>query len=568
MAITWSSLPLYARNEILKLLPALDWKCSQLTTVCREWQSVLEPLNLANITLTAPRLAEPFTQAILSRASLRKHIRYIWFRIELKQYDCDQYFDKEELCMDDVDNQFIVDAFQSLFTTLSTWEPSGTLALDISVYSPSDNKHWFKYLTFRPDTDGNNRLEMASPADDEAHGWAGGQQHLAPEERAIEHTFEEIMGEGPFDDEPPEMDWWRSLPSVPAVGVVLLRQQTRRRWKPVALANMLTRFPNMTELCWEPWKDGSMQLHTDTRTQTLIESFASTKLRKLTIFEHSNDWYTCRFFQGSPTRVLRPELSRKLAQASLKLDTLSASFMTDAGLFFAARQDSWTWEKLTSLALTSKILTEEAKASDISQMLQDAAAAALEMPKLQTMELWNGKKGEAILFRYQRAQAGQQAATITIRGSSVFALESATMQAWNMVSRRQSNVDVVVQTELLNQTIRCHADAVSHLGLLTEVARPVSLRQIVDENEYRASASTPANHRTGQRLLASKTQQQQQQQRKPILTLGSPSSAAQDSLLDALNSKNSLARHSSPTTLAHSTSCTCPTPCDSTSSTP
>jgi hypothetical protein len=78
------------------------------------------------------------------------------------------------------------------------------------------------------------------------------------------------MGEGPFDDEEPEMQWWRGFPFVPVVGVVLLRQQTRRRWKPVALANMLTRFPNMNELCYEPWREWTeIETQTDKRKYSL-----------------------------------------------------------------------------------------------------------------------------------------------------------------------------------------------------------------------------------------------------------------------------------------------------------
>lgn len=34
-------------------------------------------------------------------------------------------------------------------------------------------------------------------------------------------------------------------------------------------------------------------------------------------------------------------------------------------------------------------------------MLPDAAAAAMEMPNLETLELWNGREGLAMLFRYQ-----------------------------------------------------------------------------------------------------------------------------------------------------------------------
>jgi hypothetical protein len=262
----WATLTPEIRDRILRLLPVLGSQCSILAAVCQEWRSIIEPLNFAEINLSASRLAEPYTQTILFKR--RSQIRYIWFRIELKPYHCDRCgnTEPEQWGLDDVDNQSIVDAFQSLFTTLGRWEPRGDLVLDISVYSPSDIQHWFKYLDFRPDTLHAGSIQGPAPADDKAHGWAGGKQTVAPEEHAITQTFEEIMGEGPFDDEPPEMDWWRSLPSVPVVSEVRLRQQTRRRWKPVALANMLTRFPNMHELCYEPWREWTkIETQTDKR---------------------------------------------------------------------------------------------------------------------------------------------------------------------------------------------------------------------------------------------------------------------------------------------------------------
>lgn len=270
--ISWNRLPPEIRNEIIGFLPDLGGKCSMLATVARDWQSIIEPLNFAEISLTAPRLADLNSQAILFRK--RSQIRYIWFRVELKQYDCSQCAntDEDRWGLDNADNQSIADAFESLFTTLSAWEPRGDLVLDVSVYSPSDNQHWFKYLSFFSDT---NLGEYSSRPgheqgttliNDPAHGWVAGQQVLGPEESAIEQTFDEIMGEGPFDDEEPEMQWWRGLPFVPVVGVVLLRQQTRRRWKPVALANMLTRFPNMKELCYEPWREWTaIERQTDER---------------------------------------------------------------------------------------------------------------------------------------------------------------------------------------------------------------------------------------------------------------------------------------------------------------
>ncbi|OAA53005.1 hypothetical protein ISF_09068 [Cordyceps fumosorosea ARSEF 2679] len=491
---SWNCLPPEIRNEIIGLLPSVGGKCSQLATVSKVWQSIIEPLNFAEINLTVPRLVDPDSQAILFRN--RKQIHYIWFRVELKQYDCRQCAntDQDRWGLDNIDNQFIADAFESLFTTLSAWEHRGDLVLDISVYSPSDNQHWFKYLNFCSDISLGEcpsrygHEQGLTPMHDPAHGWVAGQQVLVPEQFAIEHTFDEIMGEGPFDDEEPEMQWWRSLPFVPVVGVVLLRQQTRRRWKPVALANMLTRFPNMKELCYEPWREWTgIETQTDERSQTLIESFPSTELCKLTIFENFNEVYPEKYSDSTTAiRVPNPAVSQKLARVSLHLTILSASFMVDAGHFFSARQHSWTWNKLTSLALTSRVLTNDADPLDINSMLRDAAAAALAMPRLETMELWNGRRGVAMLFRYQRAQDGQPA-IITVRGTSKLDLGITVTQAWDAVSQQHGHGKVVVQTSLVDTDgIRCHGDAILQLGLSTEVARLVSLRQILSEHRSRA----------------------------------------------------------------------------------
>ncbi|KAI1174790.1 hypothetical protein F4777DRAFT_552967 [Nemania sp. FL0916] len=490
---SWNHLPAEIRIEILGIVPALGGRFSLLARVARDWHSIVEPLNFAEISLTAPRVAAFGSLAILYQK--RSLIRYIWFRVELKQYDC-------RLCSDHdadgwglelIDNQIIVDAFENLFTTLSAWEPRGDLVLDISVYSPSDNQHWFKHLSFCSDSNlgvwssRRGHEQGTTLINDRAHGWVAGQQVIAPCGLAIERLFDEIMGEGPFGAQVPEMEWWRSLPELPVVGAVLLRQQTRRQWKPDALANMLTRFPNMKELCYEPWRqwDDEKKTQTDECNQTLIESLAQMKLCKLTIFENFNESYFERYFESDGIRVPNRAVSRKLARASLRLATLSASFMVDAGYFFAAHRDSWTWDKLTSLALTSRILANDAgTAWSINIMLQKAAAVALKMPRLVTMELWNGRRGVAMLFRYHRARDGQSA-TITVRGTWVLALRTATTQAWDAVADRHRHGSVVVQTSLIDpDVIRCHGDAIQQLGLSTEVTRPISLRQILKEHEF------------------------------------------------------------------------------------
>ncbi|QPC72312.1 hypothetical protein HYE68_003064 [Fusarium pseudograminearum] len=479
----WYDLPAEIRNEIVSLLP-IGGRCSQLATVCRDWHSIIEPLNFSNISLTLSCLADPISQTMLLRH--KKQIRYIWFKMELEGFCCRHCRNPGNGPWSTSDNKIFMNGFENLFKTLSTWEPRDDhLVLDISVYSPTDNQHWFKYLDFRPD----NELGDQETAilDDPVHGWVAGQNNSDAGILPTTALFGDIMCDKPFGS------WWRSLPLVPVVGVVLLRQQTRRRWNQVTLANMLSRFPNMKELCYEPWRHylTTVSDQQDIGNQELIESFRSTKLCKLTIFENFTEEYPEAGIEFPAVRVLDPAVSRKLARSSLHLTTLSASFMVDASHFFAGCQDSWVWDNLTSLTLTSRALTESTCPSDINNMLHAAAAAAFRMPKLETMELWNGRRGVAMLFRYQRAQ-NWQPAIITLQGTSVLgtsvlALDDPTVvQAWDNVAYQHSHskVEVVVQALIDSDKIRSHADAICHLGLST-VLRPVSLQQILREHRLR-----------------------------------------------------------------------------------
>lgn len=111
-------------------------------------------------------------------------------------------------------------------------------------------------------------------------------------------------------------------------------------------------------------------------------------------------------------------------------------------------------------------------------MLRAAAAAAMKMPNLETMEVWNGQVGLATLFRFQQARGGRPA-VMTCRGTWEFALRSPVIQAWEAVAlKHRGHGSVIVKESLDAGAVRCHGDAVHHLQLLTSVIRPVSLRQI------------------------------------------------------------------------------------------
>lgn len=163
--------------------------------------------------------------------------------------------------------------------------------------------------------------------------------------------------------------------------------------------------------------------------------------------------------------------------------------MVDASYFFKARKASWKWQNLTSLALTARVLAPGARIDHIDNMLVDAADAALKMPLLQTMEIWNGREGLAMLFRYQRPR-DPDSAVVTLRGTFRLALSPVVTRAWDAVAfqhRHGRPGRVVFESSLVDAAIiGSHSDAICHLGLSTQVIRPVSLLQILKEHQSRA----------------------------------------------------------------------------------
>jgi hypothetical protein len=74
----------------------------------------------------------------------------MWYSIELLEYDSTEcHIDETE---DEIaTNQVIVeDCLSELFCALSKLPSGGNMTLDISVLSPSDTQHLFKYIRFEP----------------------------------------------------------------------------------------------------------------------------------------------------------------------------------------------------------------------------------------------------------------------------------------------------------------------------------------------------------------------------------------------------------------------------------
>lgn len=192
----WEQLPGEIRNQIISYLPLPGQKGSILASVCRDWQSMIEPLIFAEVRLTISRLADPRALNIMFRK--RHYIHHIFLEVALLPHS---YILTTSTRAPNLQPPARI-AFKSLFAALGTWEPRGDLVLSI-----------VSKISVTP---------------------------------TLEHILDPAVL---YIDDKFEKHWWRRLPSVPAVGVVFIHTPSHTRWDPLMLSGMFTRFPNMKELC-------------------------------------------------------------------------------------------------------------------------------------------------------------------------------------------------------------------------------------------------------------------------------------------------------------------------------
>ncbi|KAI9897624.1 hypothetical protein N3K66_007480 [Trichothecium roseum] len=507
------SLPVEIRLMIIQALVDDGCSLAPFAAVSRDWSAIIEQHTFRRIRLTPSRIAE--LNAMTSRN--RARVRSLWLCLELERYDCTGECDGDEFTRftSSREDALIQTALQDLFSALGTWKANGSsLSLDISVYSTSDSEHWFKHLTFGPDELPNKASWIQGGRQTVgANNRAAGNRQFrwqlkisrgeVPPMCAIDKAFAEIMGKAMLKakDEKRENKWWRQLPLVPAVTHLLLRQQTRRRWKPLALAKMIARMPGLRELHYEPWRewDDRTQEKTDLDYVHLLRSPGIKGLSRLTIFENFHLQYAHAFsFPGdfSPPRAPSPALGQTLFEVSRGFESLSASFMLDASDFFGSLelQPSARWPNLTTLVLTSQLLAPDEDPADITEMLTKAASAVARMPQLKSMEIWNGREELAALFRYQLIR--DQLSIITWRATWHLALQPSVIRAWEAVTARRSGRGLkLVYDQLAGENITYNSRNLSpptlHCVVGRHTARALTCGQLASaEMVYRRTTNT------------------------------------------------------------------------------
>ena len=441
----WDFLPAEIQIQILE---ALILDSARYASVCRAWQTIIEQRNFARLKITRARLAN------FDIGYRHRHlVKYIWFSIEPSEYYCpwcgvEGIYDQHQ-----VPPKIIKKAIQDLVIQLSTWEPSDGLVLDISVKTP---RAWSSSTTQY----GPAFISEPKKANQCSHWLHDPNLHDAAM-YLIDRTTSV-----------PETELGQEIPKARAVTSLLLRRQTRRPWKSEVLEELVNLLPKVQEIYYEPWKGWRrMEYRRSTNAMRLFESLGSNQLRRMVIFEdfHGNNHLaTSSKVQATETEVL--------VQASLGLEYLAISFISDASHFFHTRQKWRIWPRLESLALTSNVLKPQQQ--HVNNFLETAALVTRKMPRLKSMELWNGGAGFAGVFQYQILD---RAVKITWRGTWNLLLGPSVLEAWQAVASERVDCKLQVVTEMLDVVVTSHSDAIRHLRLLNNVAHPVSLWQIQKE---------------------------------------------------------------------------------------
>ncbi|KAJ4003549.1 hypothetical protein NW752_012169 [Fusarium irregulare] len=489
----WSSLLPEIRNAILDTIVDLrlpGW--SALASVSKEWQSVIGARNMAKLKLRK----ESCFDGLKTIVQQRHLVKHIYLSIELPSYPCHGCTGSPRPDHEDYDH-IIGQAIDTVTSILSTWETEGPLTLDLNATSPSDTNYWAKNFRFDDDHDADAPIPETG-WHDPIHGWQKGVQTDPPEFSELQQLFMPVVLGRPTESPPP----------ITAVTCLMIRRQFRRYFVPSILDPLLGRFHRLTDLIYEPWPF----LYTHVCPDYLIDTkYLDTEevivykrvvgmpfpitLKRLIIFRDDNDFLQAAKFPQDPE--VQQEIQqysqrrrslqdrgflfvdnavkdiRGLAQMSLKLEELSASFVVDAAeflMYFAGAKD----------------YVENVDQCTSNDLLLAMSMLVLRMPLLRTFVLWHGRKDGAGAFIYNRTE---KYAHMVWRGTRQLDFSPKVLKEWGNVAEFHSS-ELRVRHESIEEKIRYRGDAIHYLDLPCQVIQPTSLWQIrMEETASRGTRS-------------------------------------------------------------------------------
>ncbi|THC96698.1 hypothetical protein EYZ11_003804 [Aspergillus tanneri] len=281
-----------------------------------------------------------------------------------------------------------------------------------------------------------------------------------------------------------------TLPMVGVVTTLIVRRQTHRQFSAESYSRIVCHLPNLRYIRHETWRElsRSSQPVMDADNRKLLWTVFPQTLKSLSLFKDFNEHFIYEFhgpaeFHDELFRDIDPSVGFALAAKSQRLEHLSAGFIVDATSFFIGIRRNWGWDNLLTLALTSNLFQPDMDLEGVNELLFLAGKAALKMPQLRVMELWNGGHGFGSIFRYDRRD---DFASVTWL-SSVLKLQFrvGVVDVWNEVAHHHDRPGVRFFVETLDRNgLLSHGDTINMLVLRYEVLDPMSLYQIVMEGRY------------------------------------------------------------------------------------
>ena len=431
---------------------------------------------------------------------------------------------------------------------LSTWPGPGEdrdgLTFELSAFSPSDSSHSFKDFRLEQsypyqeeeDLDQNfdayklrdDQHKLDGTLDDAEHGWTNG--HCETTEFGSKRR---LMGRLVFKVNDPSVSSRKSI-TVSIITGLLIRRQFHRKIPALLISGLIHKV--CTSIRWfhhEGWYDvrSDRQVlyeegmlcskkkfpvhglipHIGTMFKTNITSLLilaylrllfkkplPNTLREMRLFEDFNKTLHPERSTKATDRYLGRSKAGDLGHAATcltkPLETFSASFFIDARSFFAhfhpgpetappTPQAHEPWENLRKLALTSCLLTGRAYRM-IPNLLIAAGRAAALMPRLETMEIWNGGETHITIFRYTNLD-GQRSLAWISNWLSPHLIPNMPHMAniWEQTLNLAPNT-IKVEVSQIRQyrSVKTHVSAINLLKLRDMVLHPVSRYQLLWES--------------------------------------------------------------------------------------
>lgn len=430
-------------------------KLSACAAVCREWQHLFETETFGDLTL---HQADVYKFGSLVQGRRKSLLRWLWLRLELAEYDCEECRVPETITEDRANKFVLTHAVWELFDTLSSWKMKDSatatrqgFTFEISAHSPSDLRH--------------AGLKMQRRINDK--GWMGemGPEQLirrdsrassdGPRKCTSHHKprpFGEITGLR-FDMRAQPVKRLKTLPCVKVVDAFVIRRQCLRYFSvPQTLRPIIQSLTQLRHIRYEHWgaRFNSLGHHWERDEEHALlfgEVLKSKKtLRSVACYE---DMSSATLRSGGSHR---PDLAKALVEPSQRLEELHFAYNVDAMDFFffivtnnPVPDKGAKWNRLERISLTSAWLVPPG----YQDLILRAATVAQRMPKLQRMELWHTNTWCSCIFQYR---ADPEQPVVRLSSTWFGSLEVSEEEAWREVASRQpSRHQLLIEYKLLDQ---------------------------------------------------------------------------------------------------------------------